>query len=104
MMHVFRALALLKGLRGTIFDIFGYAQERREERRLIVEYESLLDEIAQVLTPGNHDIAVALAAIPDKIRGFGHVKQRHLAAARAEQAQLLQRLRAAPAAMPAAAE
>jgi indolepyruvate ferredoxin oxidoreductase len=93
MMSAFGLLAKLKGLRGTAFDIFGYTQERRTERRLIAEYEALLAEITGRLTPQNHALSVALASIPDKIRGFGHVKARHLAAAKAEEAQLLARLR-----------
>ena len=104
MMQVFRGLAALKGLRGTPFDIFGYTKERREERRLLADYENLLDEIAQGLTPENHAVAVALAGLPEKIRGFGHVKQRHLLAAKAEEADLLLRLRTAATPVPAAAE
>jgi indolepyruvate ferredoxin oxidoreductase len=46
------------------------------------------------LTPENHHLAVGLAAIPEKIRGFGHVKQRHLVAAKADEAALLDRFRA----------
>ena len=71
-------LAKLKVLRGTAFDLFGYSQERRTERKLIADYEALLDEIVEQLTPDNHHLAVGLAAIPEKIRGFGHVKARSL--------------------------
>ena len=46
------------------------------------------------MTPDNHHLAVGLAAIPEKIRGFGHVKQRHLAAAKADEAALLEQFRA----------
>ena len=56
------------------------------------------------LNPDNHHIAVALAAIPEKIRGFGHVKTRHLKAAKAEEAALLEQLRAGPATLLKAAE
>ena len=89
MMKGFRILAKLKGLRGTPFDIFGYSEERRTERQLIADYEALVDEILGRLTPENHTVAVGLAAIPEKIRGFGHVKARHLTAAKAEEASLL---------------
>jgi indolepyruvate ferredoxin oxidoreductase len=104
MMPVFRGLARLKGLRGTVFDIFGYTKDRRIERQLIVDYEVLLEEILAHLTPGNHAIAVALAAIPEKIRGYGHVKMRHLQAAKAEEQSLLEQFRAAPAPVKLAAE
>ena len=88
MLKVFAALAKLKFLRGTMFDPFGYAAERKMERRLVADYEILLGEIIEQLTPNNHRIAVELAMIPEKIRGFGPVKQRHLVAAKAEQAAL----------------
>lgn len=107
MMGAFGLLAKLKGLRGGTFDLFGYTSERRTERRLIADYEALLAEILARLTPQNHALCVALAAIPEKIRGFGHVKARHLEAAKAEEAELLARLRdgtEAALTMPRAAE
>ncbi len=94
MFGVFRVLARLKFLRGTAFDPFGRTAERRTERRLVHDYERLLDEILASLTPANHHLAVGLAAIPEKIRGFGHVKLRHLTAAKAEEAALLEQFRA----------
>jgi len=94
LMGAFRLLAWLKFLRGTAFDPFGYSQERKTERRLLADYEAMLAEALARLNPANHHLAVALAALPEKIRGFGHVKQRHLAAAKAEEAALLEQLRA----------
>jgi len=89
MLPAFRLLAKLKGLRGTAFDLFGYTAERREERALIREYEGLIDELLGGLTPANHSLAVKLASIPDDIRGYGHVKDVHLAKARRKQDDLL---------------
>ncbi|HET6374778.1 MAG TPA: DUF6537 domain-containing protein, partial [Methylocella sp.] len=103
-MPVFRILARLKGLRGTGLDIFGYTKERRAERQLIADYEDLIAEILKSLTPENHAVAVALASIPEKIRGFGHVKMRHLQAAKAEEQSLLEQFRAGPAPAKLAAE
>jgi len=77
-LRVFRMLARLKKLRGGRFDIFGYTAERRMERQLIRDYEEQLEEILTHLTPGNLSDAVALAALPEQIRGFGHVKMRHV--------------------------
>jgi indolepyruvate ferredoxin oxidoreductase len=94
MMPLFRMLAKLKGLRGTALDPFGYTAERRTERKLIADYETTLAELLARLTPENHHLAVGIAAIPDKIRGFGHVKLRNLQAARADEAALLERFRA----------
>jgi indolepyruvate ferredoxin oxidoreductase len=90
LLPAFRLLAKLKFLRGTAFDPFGRSLERRTERRLIADYEALIDNVLASLTPENHHLAVGLAAIPEKIRGFGHVKQRHLAAAKADEAALLE--------------
>jgi len=90
-LKLFAVLARLKALRGTPFDIFGYTAERRTERRLIGDYLRLMDEVAGKLTPENHALAVGLANIPETIRGYGHVKQRHLAVALKEQAALKQR-------------
>ena len=93
LLPAFRLLAKFKGLRGTPFDPFGRTPERRTERKLIGDYEAMLDEVLAKLKPDNHDIAVALAAIPEKIRGFGHVKQQHLTAAKADEAALLEQFR-----------
>ncbi|WP_439112568.1 indolepyruvate ferredoxin oxidoreductase family protein [Hydrogenophaga sp.] len=89
MFTAFRLLARLKGLRGTAWDIFGKTEERRTERALIVEYRSLVEGLLPNLSQGNHTLAVDLARIPEQIKGFGHVKERHLAAARSRQAALL---------------
>jgi indolepyruvate ferredoxin oxidoreductase len=104
MLKAFGIMKRFKFLRGTPLDIFGYTEERRTERRLIAEYEALLDEILQKLTPDNHPVAVGLAAIPEKIRGFGHVKARHLKAAKADEAALLEQFRASTSPMLKAAE
>jgi indolepyruvate ferredoxin oxidoreductase len=104
MFGTFRLLARLKGLRGTMFDVFGHTAERKIERKLITDYEVLLDEVLARLTPDNHALAVGLAAIPEKIRGFGHIKLRHLATAKAEEAALLEQFRAGPAPLLKAAE
>jgi indolepyruvate ferredoxin oxidoreductase len=82
LLPVFRILARLKGLRGTVLDPFGYTAERRQERVLIREYESLIDELLGGLSAANHSLAVELAAVPDGIRGYGHVKESHLVKAR----------------------
>jgi len=103
-MPLFRFLAGLKGLRGTVFDIFGYTKDRRIERKLIRDYGFLIAEILANLSPGNHAIAVALASIPEKIRGYGHVKMWHLQAAKAEEQGLLEQFRTAPAPVKLAAE
>ena len=104
LLPAFRVLAKFKFLRGTALDIFGYSEERRTERKLVADYEALLAEIMGKLNADNHHLAVGLANIPEKIRGFGHVKARHLVAAKADEAALLEQLRSGQAPVLKAAE
>jgi indolepyruvate ferredoxin oxidoreductase len=83
-----RLLAKLKYLRGTAFDVFGRSEERRDERALIVEYRTAIDAMLPTLNAANRDAAAAFARVPEQIRGFGHVKARHLEAARQQWALL----------------
>jgi indolepyruvate ferredoxin oxidoreductase len=87
----FRVLAKLKGLRGSAFDIFGRTAERRAERALIGEYQACMDEIMQKLDAAHFATALEIARIPEQIKGFGHVKERHLQAARLVWADLMER-------------
>jgi indolepyruvate ferredoxin oxidoreductase len=80
MLLVFKGLAKLKFLRGTVFDIFGRTEERQTERALIQEYRDAVEEICKSLKSENHALAVKMANVPEQIKGFGHVKERHLAA------------------------
>jgi indolepyruvate ferredoxin oxidoreductase len=96
MLPLFRVLAKMRRFRGGALDIFGRTQERRRERALIGEYETLVDELLAGLTPASYEVAVSLASIPEHIRGYGHVKERHLKDAKAREAALLERFRAAP--------
>jgi len=89
MRHVFRLLTWLRPLRGTALDVFGYTKERRMERRLIADYEALIGELAASLSPGNHALAIELASLPAKMRGFGHIKARNVESAKACEAELL---------------
>jgi len=104
MMTAFGMLARMKALRGTALDPFGYTRERREERRLVQDFEALLTEIARDLTPANHAAAVGLAGLPQRIRGYGPVKAKNLEAARDEEATLLARFRSEDAPLATAAE
>jgi indolepyruvate ferredoxin oxidoreductase len=83
----------MKGLRGTVFDIFGRTEERRTERALIEQYRACIDELLRGLTMERLQLAAEIARIPEEIRGYGHVKARHLAAARAKWDQLMARWR-----------
>ena len=90
MMKAFGLMAKMKGLRGGPLDIFGYTAERRMERALIGEYRATIGALLPKLTVDNLAQAVAIASIPEDIRGYGHVKERHLRAAKAKEAALLE--------------
>lgn len=74
MLPALNLLKRLKGLRGGIFDPFGYARERRAERALLSAYEALLDRAVDRLSPANLDKAIALLTLANDVRGFGPVK------------------------------
>jgi indolepyruvate ferredoxin oxidoreductase len=95
MMKAFRVLAKMRRFRGGALDVFGYSAERKLERKLLADYEAMVDEILGKLAPHNHRIAVQLAAIPEHIRGYGHVKERHLKDAKARETVLLGEFRGA---------
>ncbi|MBV9331764.1 MAG: indolepyruvate ferredoxin oxidoreductase family protein [Alphaproteobacteria bacterium] len=89
MMSFFRLLATLRFLRGSVLDIFSYTHERKLERRLIGEFETMLATIASQLTAENYETAVALAEIPLAIKGYGYIKDANCASAKKKEAQLL---------------
>jgi len=86
---VLGALSALKGLRGTPFDLFGYAEVRRVERELIGEYRRMVEAALGRLGPQNHDTAVAIAELPDGIRGYERIKLDNVRRVREKAAQLL---------------
>jgi indolepyruvate ferredoxin oxidoreductase len=90
MMKAFSTLARFKFLRGTLLDPFGHSAERKTERALIGQYKETVARLLPNLSPDNLAKATAIASIPEDIRGFGHVKEKHLKAAREKEAALLQ--------------
>jgi indolepyruvate ferredoxin oxidoreductase len=92
LMPMLRVMARLRGVRGSWLDPFGHTQERRLERELARDYEALVrDEILPRLTPERHALAQSIARVPERIRGFGHVKLANLATGRAQWRELLER-------------
>ncbi len=92
---VFRCLAAMRRLRGSVLDPFGWQRDRREERQLISDYFNRMNEVVVALTPANHSAAVDLANFPSQIRGFGHVKNEAIARARVAEAGALAAFRRA---------
>jgi len=89
-LRAFKLLARMRRLRGTALDVFGYTEERRTERALIGEYEQLVAAVIDGMTDDNFALAVRLLALPERIKGYGHVKEKNLADVRKEQAVLLE--------------
>jgi indolepyruvate ferredoxin oxidoreductase len=91
MFHAMKLLALGRPLRGTVWDVFGYTDERRLERSLVREYRRRIEALLPALTPDKLAVATDIAALPQSMRGFGHVKQANVALARVREAELLHR-------------
>jgi indolepyruvate ferredoxin oxidoreductase len=70
----FATLVAMRRLRGSALDPFGYTEVRRTERALIAEYREVIESLLAGLTEGNHALAVEIAALPDMIRGYEHIK------------------------------
>jgi indolepyruvate ferredoxin oxidoreductase len=100
MMSFFALLARLKILRGTVLDPFGYTEERRMERRLIDDYRTLVERLLAGLSPATQGVAVRLASLLEKTRGYGHVKAASLEVAKREEQQLLSQFDAIVAPLP----
>jgi indolepyruvate ferredoxin oxidoreductase len=88
MLPLFRLLAGMRGLRGTAFDIFGYSADRRLERDLIAGYEKDVATVLGLLSPLTLDTAIELLSLPDRIRGYGPVKEKAVQDAKIRYAEL----------------
>jgi indolepyruvate ferredoxin oxidoreductase len=100
MMVAFKILSRMKGLRGTVFDVFGYSDERKQERALIAQYEQCLEQVVKHLDENNFELALKLANVPDEVRGYGHVKEPAIKKARSDLTRLLALIENPQSAMP----
>jgi indolepyruvate ferredoxin oxidoreductase len=91
------ALKHLKMLRGTPFDLFGYAAHRRVERSLIQWYRDLIEQVLVTLTPDNLPLALEIAALPDQIRGYEQIKEQNIAKVKQQATEKLAALKSAQA-------
>ena len=94
MLNAFKVLAKLRVLRGTWLDPFGHSEERKLEQALISEYERSIGQMLDALDAGNYETALAIAELPEQIRGYGHVKEKAAERARAQERQLQERMKA----------
>jgi len=88
MRHAFKALARMRFLRGTALDPFGRTEERRVERKLIEDYRTSISVALNGLSADNLAVVTELAGLPERIRGFGHVKLDSVRKTRARWAQI----------------
>ena len=95
-------LAKTRRLRGSWLDPFGHTAERKLERQLALDYETTIDELLGTLTQDNRALAVAVANVPERIRGYGHVKLANVATAKAQWRELLDRFHGRAPVAPAA--
>jgi indolepyruvate ferredoxin oxidoreductase len=91
-----RVLAKARFLRGTPLDPFRRSEERVTERAIAAEYRGAIEEVLRSLGTANHALATEIARVPEGIRGYGHVKERHLAAVRPKWDALMAQWRAGP--------
>ena len=93
LMNALSVMAKLRFLRGSLVDPFRNSAERRLERELVARYEGDVEALLSELSAGTLPTAVKIAALPEKIRGCGHVKGANAAAVATEREELLLRLR-----------
>lgn len=86
---VFKLMAKMKRLRGTPLDIFGYTAERKMERGLIKSFEKTIETLIADLNHDNHALAIEIASLPNKIRGYGYIKEESVKKALAEHETLM---------------
>jgi indolepyruvate ferredoxin oxidoreductase len=104
MARAFRILAWFKFLRGTPLDPFGRSAERRMERQMIRDYETLISDLLGSFNAANAAAVIELARLPLKVRGFGHVKMVNVQNVAEERAVLLELFRSGETPVPQAAE
>jgi len=76
---VFGALSRMKRMRGSAFDPFGRTELRRAERSLPEEFVQAMRRVLDALDSERLGQAVAIAALPDGVRGFEDLKMRRIA-------------------------
>jgi indolepyruvate ferredoxin oxidoreductase len=95
MLKAMQLLGRLKFLRGTPFDVFGYTAERKMERQLAADYERTLSRALESLNAATLPHIVALANVPDMIKGFGHIKEANVERAKKRELELWEAVRQA---------
>jgi indolepyruvate ferredoxin oxidoreductase len=91
--YAFQMLALLKFLRCTVFDPFGYSMDRKHDRRILIDFKSDIETVLQHVSPENLTTAIELLNLPEHIRGYGHIRRKHVDEISGRHAKLIQQLK-----------
>ena len=88
LLRAFGLMSKLRGLRGTALDPFRNSAEARLGRQILADYEA---DIEFALAHWSDDKAGSISALlaqPDQIRGYGHIRERHVNAVNLKRAEL----------------
>lgn len=77
MLKAMKVLANFKVVRGTSLDVFKNSTDRKLDRQWISDYEAMLAHVLNSLNQNNLQTAIELAALPEQLRGFGHIRHKH---------------------------
>jgi len=90
MLKAMKLLARMRGMRNSALDPFRFSEDRKLDRRLLADYEALIDQLLAGLKAENLHTAVALARLPEEVRGFGPVREDAAEKAEKRKQQLLE--------------
>ena len=79
-----------------MFDLFSYTQERKNEIKLISQYESDMKKFLPFYNGSNCDLLKELASLPIEIKGFGHVKEQSIQEASQKRQKIIDSLEVSP--------
>jgi indolepyruvate ferredoxin oxidoreductase len=92
-LRVFKWLAKARRWRSTRWDLLGHSAERQLDRQVLAEYEADINALLPQLTNETLETAITLALLPEKIRGYGHVRRHSIETSNAERGVLREKLR-----------
>ncbi|MCV6822926.1 MULTISPECIES: indolepyruvate ferredoxin oxidoreductase family protein [Halocynthiibacter] len=87
-MRFFTLMNRLRKLRGTRLDPFRNSEEAVLARQLLEEYEADIDFAMAQANQADAEVLIELLDLPEHIRGYGHVRERHAAEVAKKRAKL----------------
>ena len=95
-LKLFRILAGMKRLRGTILDPFRFSRDRVMQAEFLKTYERDMEEVLERLNDSNRHAAIELARLPLAVKGYGPVWEENHATAMRRRDDILAELRSGP--------